>query len=712
MEVTKIQVLRNALLALTLSLVMGATVHFAYAADEVPARADTDSTYVEELIVTAPKDLDLTLIESETERLLNVAGAALDPLQAIFALPGVTFSIDGEPVIRGSAPQDNAYYIDLIPARDLFHTFGNSIFNEHLIRSFELYPAAFSSEFSNATGGVIDVRLRNPRNQRFTTTINGSFLIAGVLIESRITENQAFYLSYRRSLLDQFASLFIDEGDDFNIIRFPVSTDYQFKYKWHINEQHTLSVIAAGAGDVLAAELLETNEDVLRNPDLEGPLGLDDGFDSQGVIWDWVSAAERSALSVILSHTRDDVDFYYGVDQRLKIVEESYLLRVDYTQKIRERHQIKAGVNYEASRYKNDINLRVVPCTELDPGCPLEFGADFVRVNNRIGIDVSSLFAEGTLGLSDRQSLTVGLHYFNDNYLRERRLEPRARWQYDFKDKWQTYAAIGRYSQLPELEQMIVGVGNPNLTTIKADHFVWGIAHELGRGWSIKTDLYYKKLQNIVASIDPGEPDADLRYSNDAKGSAYGAEIVLNKDPTGKWYGWVALGLSKTDRTDLRSGETTPFTYDKPITLDLVLNWDLSERWMMGLKWSYYSGGLYTPIADLRRNALDPNVYEPIYGPLNSQRYPAYHRFDFRLEYKRPGKKRGHWSLFIDIINAYDRGNVLAYNFDPRTVEGHAIAVNEGLDIPPSPPGFGQYVPVTTETTLGLFPSFGFELQF
>ncbi len=102
-----------------------------------PLTPDQDKD-LEEVHVIGKRDGASTEMTQETERLLGVAGAANDPLQAIYALPGVTFSSgDGpggsEPVIRGSAPQDNAYFIDLIPASYIFHLFGNSIFDKHII---------------------------------------------------------------------------------------------------------------------------------------------------------------------------------------------------------------------------------------------------------------------------------------------------------------------------------------------------------------------------------------------------------------------------------------------------------------------------------------------------------------------------------------------------------------------------------------------------
>src|SRR5688572_28938114 len=194
----------------------------------------------EEVIVTGTKDPESTQTKKETETLFSVAGAATDPLQAIYSLPGVTFSSnDGpggsEPVIRGSAPHDNAYFIDLIPASYIFHLFGNSIFDKHIINSFDLHPAAFSSKYGNATGGIIDVTLREPSKQDFTTTLHTSLLTAGAMVETGIGDNQAIYATYRRSTMDLLLDeRDIDDDDDegFTIDELPISDDYQLKYSW------------------------------------------------------------------------------------------------------------------------------------------------------------------------------------------------------------------------------------------------------------------------------------------------------------------------------------------------------------------------------------------------------------------------------------------------------------------------------------------------
>src|SRR5690606_25819989 len=70
--------------------------------------AERRSHLLEEVIVTAQSLSLLTEMRDDTSQLLSVAGAAMDPLNAVMALPGVTFTSDisSEPAVRGSAPED------------------------------------------------------------------------------------------------------------------------------------------------------------------------------------------------------------------------------------------------------------------------------------------------------------------------------------------------------------------------------------------------------------------------------------------------------------------------------------------------------------------------------------------------------------------------------------------------------------------------------
>lgn len=657
---------------------------------------------LEEVLVTGKRIAAASEMTPETERLLDVAGAANDPLQAIYALPGVTFSSgDGpgstEPVIRGSAPQDNAYFIDLIPASYIFHLFGNSIFDKHVIRSFDLYPAAFASKYGNATGGIVDVTLREPRSDSFTTTLHTSLLTAGAMVETGIGEKQSFYATYRRSTMD----LLVDEEDvdaddeGIQIDKLPVSDDYQLKYSWQPNENNSFSLVAAGASDALDATFDEASQEALRDPDFAGPASLDMGFDSQGLVWDWRGANRE--ITGILSHISQRNNLIYGKDQHEKTASDSLLARSFYRQALNDRHFLSLGLTLEDIRYDLNFNAKLVACNDLDPGCST-VDAEYVVYRDTLDVFAHEVFMEDRWSIAGKHALTIGVHYSDDDYLGDGRIEPRARFDYRINDESSTYVAAGQYSQLPQLREMIDVLGNPNLTTVKADHFVWGVSQELGGNWQWNADVYYKSLTDIVISSNR-DSTAD-RFINGAEGSAYGVELLIRKDLTDRWYGWAALSLSVSDRTETATGKTVKFEYDKPILFNLVANRLVGKSWMFGFRWNYQSGGRYTPIVDLIPSVSHPEILEPVYGALNSEQYPDYHRLDFRAEYTRP-KDWGYWKIYADILNVYGQKNVTGYEYAPN-----------GKKLISPPPGFGRNVPVTETTPDEFFPSIGFEVQF
>ncbi|MEY4589824.1 MAG: hypothetical protein RL497_1900 [Pseudomonadota bacterium] len=673
---------------------------------------------IEEVLVIGKKTAAPTEIAPETQKLLSVAGAANDPLQAIYALPGVTFSSsDGpggsDPVIRGSAPQDNAYFVDLIPADYIFHIFGNSIFDEHVIHSFELYPAAFSSKYGNATGGIIDVTLREPKNQDFTTTLHTSVLSSGAHVESGMGENHAFYATYRRSMLDLLIApedISDDDDEGIKINQLPISDDYQFKYSGQLDKNNRITVVAAGASDSIAATFNENFEEVARDPDFAGPASIEQGFDSQGIIWNWNN--NDQALTSIFSHTGGHNDLIYGKNQHQKTQTDRYLGRFLYTQALNKTHSLATGLSLSDISYNLDFNAKIVACNDLDPECAT-VDADYVLYKNILNVLAYEFYVEDQWAITNQHSVNFGANFSSDDYLSEGRLEPRLRWNYQINNAFKTYVSAGQYSQLPQLREMIDVLGNPNLTTVKSDHFVWGISQTLNNGWRWNTDIYYKNMTDVVLSVeqnstqqdstqqDSTEQDSTAKnYSNGAEGNAYGVEFLVNKDLTDKWYGWAALSLSETDRTISATGKTVKFEYDKPILFNLVLNRLVGQHWMLGFKWNYQSGGRYTPVIDLIPSSKNPSVLEPVYGALNSEQYPDYHRLDFRAEYTSP-KKWGYWKFYTDIINVYNRENVQSYEYAPT-----------GKKLIPPPPGYGKHVPVTEELGDGLIPSIGFEIQF
>jgi hypothetical protein len=163
-------------------------------------------------------------------------------------------------------------------------------------------------------------------------------LTAGALVETGIGENQSLYATFRRSTMDLLLDeqdLNDDDDEGFRIDKLPVSDDYQLKYSWRPNDNNSLSFVAAGAGDTLAATFERTHQEALRDPDFAGPASLEQGFDSQGVVWDWRGSGRE--LTSIFSHISDSNDLIYGRNQHEKTDADRYLSRFSYRQALNDR---------------------------------------------------------------------------------------------------------------------------------------------------------------------------------------------------------------------------------------------------------------------------------------------------------------------------------------------------------------------------------------
>jgi hypothetical protein len=215
-------------------------------------------------------------------------------------------------------------------------------------------------------------------------------------------------------------------------------------------------------------------------------------------------------------------------------------------------------------------------------------------------------------------------------------------------------AGWGRHNQFPSGAQVLPEFGNPLLMHLRADHSVLGIARRFDGGWSWKAEAYYKMFSDLVAA------DPVVNYVNAGSGHAYGLELLLKKDLTARWSGWLALSLARSERENDLTGESFPFDYDQPVNTALVVNYRLSGNWSFGAKWTYHTGTPYTPI--IGTGTYPDGRIRPIYGAVNSERLPDYHRLDLRIDRNFTFNT---WKLktYLEIINAYAHDNVAGYDY-------------------------------------------------
>ncbi len=294
---------------------------------------------------------------------------------------------------------------------------------------------------------------------------------------------------------------------------------------------------------------------------------------------------------------------------------------------------------------------------------------------------------------------------------------PRFNIGYAFNPLTTLRSSVGVYYQSPGYEKLIdnqtfYDLENPQVTDLKAErslHFVVGLDRWLNSSWLLKVEGYYKRFDNLIVSqrltaykykytlLDPNNTNPNYMKNpanwvrsqdrlpvdsvtavpvNGGSGNSYGLEISLERrytGPTTKLYGWINYSLSKAtrERYDIES----PFRFDQTHNINIVLNYRVNSWFEIGAKWNYASNFPFTePVGVTPRVVNDSLVVNPLtnqvifnldYGSDDNRfasRKPAYHRLDVRFSaYTKFWK--GEWIFYLDIINIYNRKNVLTYNY-------------------------------------------------
>ena len=291
-------------------------------------------------------------------------------------------------------------------------------------------------------------------------------------------------------------------------------------------------------------------------------------------------------------------------------------------------------------------------------------------------------------------------------------------------DKLTTLRAVwGLYYQSPGYEKLIDQnilydlnkKYTKELNAERAIHYVLGIERWLNDEWSVRLEGYYKNFADLITQkVVVGSnyytepvPGKDPRFSsawttpitlkgdsltqipiNGATGEAYGLELFLSKKnlmEDEKLSGWISYSLAFANT--IENGYEYPFRFDQRNTVNIVLNYKFSSWFNMGLRWQYGSGfpisepvGIKpriilmdenrdgipeTPEVATRKTSVGTNevIYDIDFGGNKfNGRKPAYHRLDIRLN-ALANYWGLDWNFYLDVINVYNRSNVIAYDY-------------------------------------------------
>ena len=643
-------------LALFLFAVIGLNPHNV-SAQEVDAVTELEEVVVEQEGQPATSNVLGTGISGST--LKSVPGSGGDPLRGLQSLPGMTFADDSEaaPAVRGSRPSDNYVEADFVPVGYLFHADGViSVFNSDLIESFEIYPSAYGPEFSGVTGAVFDSKLRDPKTDRFHGTIDASFLHTGVLVEGPVTGNQSFYLAGRMSYLDLFVKGQIGEDDGIEFKQFPKYSDYQGKYVWQLAGNATLRLQLNGATDDQEIIVAKESEEIDNEPLLAGRHYEATRFHEQALVWDQAIGSNTS-IKTALSHLSSDTEAQIGNAGEVDLTVDRLLLKSHATFVLNESHDLKIGAELAHTDADFTVAFNDPGCTEFETDCLIS-GADRRYTDESTTINSAHVFVKDSWYLNDRTTLFPAIVVHGEDYLDKAFIEPRLAVEYSLSSDTVLTAGTGVYHQSPGFIEVNEVFGNPNLDYIRSLHGVVGLEKTFRDGWSVKSELYYKSLDKLIAGHD------ETRYANDGEGYAWGLETLVRKDMGDIFGGWLSLSLSEARRNHKVTGDSFAFDYDQPVNVSFVTQYKMAELWMLGTKLWVHSGTLYTPVIGATEDDEIEGLFHPEYGKINSARFPTFHRLDIRVE-REFARKNGKKNVgYVELLNALDTRNISSYDYN------------------------------------------------
>lgn len=596
-------------------------------------------------------------------------GGNRDISRVIQSLPGVasTPSFRNDILIRGGSPNENRFYIDGIEVPNINHfaTQGASggpvgLINVDFIGEVDFYSGAFPANRGNALSSVFEFRQREARNDRlgFTATVGPSDL--AMTVEGPTGENSSFLFSVRRSYLQLlFKALALPF--------LPAYNDYQYKHRFQFGQRHQLTIVSLGALDDFAlnlgADSTAQQRYILNYLPVQTQWNYTIGanykyFGDNGF---WTVVASRNMLNNrSFKYPGNDESLAPVFDYTSREIENKF--RTEYTARSN-GWKFNGGVNYEYAKYTNET-FQI-----------FSFGT--VDFQSELDLHKYGAFAQVSKSLLDnRLTLSLGTRMDGNTFSDEmqklwKQFSPRFSASYAITPKLSANFNSGIFYQLPpytvlgyrdtQTDELV----NRNVTYIRNQHIVAGLAYELPNNARLSVEGYYKTYENYplllrdsisLANIggDFGvvgnEPVASIN-----EGRTYGMEILLQQRFYKGFYGIVAYTLGWSEFQD-KNGSYVPSSWDSRHIVALTAGKKIKGNWEIGARWRLVTGSPFTP-ADLNASSLRANwdasgLAVLDYDRLNSQRIADFNQLDIRID-KKWFLKNWSFNVFLDVQNVY-----------------------------------------------------------
>lgn len=618
----------------------------------------------------------------------SVPGTGGDALRSLQSLPGLARppGLAGLLIVRGSAPEDTAVFVDGDNVPNIYHFGGlSSSIPSELLERIDFYPGNFGVRHGRVMGGIVDVGLRAPDThcrtrenapeaepRCFHGLLQADLIDARALLQGPLPmSGWTFAVAGRRSWVDVWLKPALNALEA-NVTTAPVYHDYQI-----IVER------APKAGTKLSFRFLESDDALallISNPNAGDP-GLLGGSLKYGLSFYRIQAlidAQLSrgvSLSTLLSFGRDRSEFSLG---RFRFDLESYPIqaRSEFGFDLAPGLTLHAGLDFQLGPF--DVLVRAPEPPRPGEPAPGPFSTRPVLETTQSSTFFRPAWYADAVWKVGALSLVPGarVDYARDTGHAD--FSPRISARYDLSvhegradgsvsRRTTLKGGVGVFHQPAQPQETDEVFGTPGLGSNRAVHYSLGMEREFTDNIELSLEGFYKHLDELV-SRNPG-PDGSFAYDNQGSGYVVGGEALLKYKADARFFGWLAYTLSRSMRKDRPGAESYPFQYDQTHILTVLGSYRIGRGWEVGARFRLVSGPLDTPALPLPNlpgiYAADAAAYTPLQGAPYSERLPLVHQLDLRVE-KNWRLSDISLTFYIDLWNAYNHpaDEQIAYNFD------------------------------------------------
>jgi TonB family protein len=593
---------------------------------------------------------EVAVHEVSVSELTTVPGTQGDVLKVIQDFPGVArapFGL-GLLIVRGSAPQDTVVYMDGVQIPLLFHFLAlTAVVNSDVISGLDFYPGNFSAYYGNAMGGAVEIHTRDPKHEwhgaGHVDLYDGAAMVEGPV------GGGSLFASVRRSWVDEVLRAVVPTG----LTVAPVFYDYQVKYV-HSLWGGQASIFAFGSSDAL--DIIDTNTARVLS------------FDSEIQFHRLAARWQRS----FLHNWKNDAVLSFGYDEtateavnaiKIDATTWSINLRDTLTYKLSDKFNLQVGTDSSLRHFSYDVTLPLFG----QPGAA--FGSGGLAANPPVNATASGnwaqpgLFALANVMVGPRLLLQPGVRLDANSRVVSGNsfwFDPRLSAFLTLTSKTVLKGGVGFYSQAPQPQELTQRFGNPNLAYQRSFQYSIGVDQKLPFDVDLEVTAYDKYLDRLVTPTDLVNPTTGLplNLSNLGKGRSYGVEMLLRRQITRGFYGWVAYTLSRTTRLDdpsLGYNSYHLYDFDQTHILTVIASYQTEHNWTFGTRLRYTSGDPYTPFVNGIFNANNGS-YECIAGNPDAARAPGFFQADVRID-RRFVYDKWIFTGYLDVQNATNRTN-------------------------------------------------------